>query len=351
MLKDLLSVYSPSREEKCAVEILRGYAKELGYENVVIDEVGNLIASYGSGDIKFAAIGHIDTIPWELPTTFDGDTIFGRGAVDAKGPLTAAFIGLALAKNTIDVNKVSVYAVALVDEEGDSLGAKHLIKSGFKAHGVVIAEPSNTNGVVLGYRGSIKMKIVCKGPGGHSSSGTKDSACEKLITIWQKLESLVMDKYRGKNTPALLKLCCGEDVSVSPRYGEATVSIRISIDSDIEVLLKDVERILDDLSGCTHSILDITKPIKVSTNNVVARALIRTLLRSGIKPRILYKYGTSDMNILFPYVTKDIVAYGPGRSELAHTAEERISVDELIQGINVYRDLTKEFADLYEKML
>lgn len=348
MLLDLLKVYSPSRKEEKAIKVLMEYAKELNYEHITIDRVGNLIASYGDGEVTLAVVGHIDTIPWEIPVTFDGYSISGRGAVDAKGPLVAAFIGLALAKHSIDIKKIKVYAIAVVDEEGDSIGAKYLVNSGFKAHGVVIAEPSNTDGVVIGYRGSVRISIICTGPGGHSSLGTNDSACEKLITLWQKIRETYTSVREGvySHTPALLKLYCGDDAPISPRYGEALVNIRIALNGNIEDVAKGIKSIVNSVNDCRWSLLDYTKPVKVSLNNVVARAVIRSILSNRLKPRILYKYGTSDMNVLYPEVTENIVAYGPGKSELAHRANEEITIDELLQGVYVYRELVKEFFNL-----
>ncbi|MEM4789168.1 MAG: M20/M25/M40 family metallo-hydrolase [Ignisphaera sp.] len=350
MLLNLIKVYSPPRREEKAVEVLKEYAEELGYESVLVDEAGNLIASYGSGDVKLAVIGHIDTIPWELPVEFDGNIIFGRGAVDAKGPLVAAFIGLALAKQHVNPKELSVYAIAGVDEEGDSIGAKHLVKSGFKASGVIVAEPSNTDGVVLGYRGSARISVVCRGIGGHSSSGTENSACDKLISIWIKIKNLYSRAGNVyEHTPALLKLWCGEDAPISPRYGEALINIRIALNSDFEGIAKDVDAIINSFDYCYWNLLDYTKPVKVSANNIAARATIRAILMNNLKPRILYKYGTSDMNIFYPVVTDNIVAYGPGKSELAHAAKEYITVDELIRGVYIYKDLVKEFKDLSNK--
>jgi LysW-gamma-L-lysine carboxypeptidase len=347
MLVDLLKVYSPSGKEKKAIEILKEYADNLGYEEIVIDEMGNLIASYGQGVTKFAVIGHIDTIPWELPVYFDGISIHGRGAVDAKGPLVAAYIGLALAKNLVDKKKAKVYAIALVDEERDSIGAKHLVNSGFKLNGAIISEPSNTDGVVVGYRGSARFSIVCQGPGGHSSSGTEHSACEKLVSIWMKLKSVYSNSNSVLNsTPALLKLCCGEDASIVPRYGEALVSIRIALNSNVEEVIKTVESVVKGFDNCTIKTLDYTKPVKVSIGNIAARALVRAILRNNLKPRILNKLGTSDLNILYPTVTENIVAYGPGKSELAHTDRESITIDELCKGISIYHDTVKEFLKL-----
>ncbi|MEM1628593.1 MAG: M20/M25/M40 family metallo-hydrolase [Desulfurococcaceae archaeon] len=349
MLLDLLKTYSPPRGERQAVEILGKYAEKLGYEHVEVDEVGNLIASYGKGDRTLALIGHIDTIPWKIPISVSGDEIQGRGAVDAKGPLVAGFIGFALAKDFVNTGKYKIYAIALVDEEGESIGAKHLVRKGFRAKGVVIAEPTNTNGVVIGYRGSLKVRVYCTGQGGHSSMGSSGSACEKLIGIWNVLKNRGYDNVGvNHNTAVLLKLECGEDMPVIPREGSALIQVRIGIDNDPESVIHDIRNAISSMDGCEWDLIEFTKPVKSSINNEVARALIRALLRAGQKPRVLYKHGTSDMNILFPVITEDMIAYGPGRSELAHSAEERISMDELKKGIEIYRRLVEEWCVLNE---
>ncbi|RLG88747.1 MAG: acetylornithine deacetylase, partial [Thermoprotei archaeon] len=95
----LLSNYSPTFREEKAVDFLSRFVKnELNFDRVVVDEVGNLIASYGRGDRSIALIGHIDTVQGFIPVIIDNGLIWGRGAVDAKGPLTSAFIGASSAR-------------------------------------------------------------------------------------------------------------------------------------------------------------------------------------------------------------------------------------------------------------
>lgn len=353
MLIDMLKKYSPTGEEYRAVEVLKDYTRDLGYEEVYVDEIGNLIASYGDGDTSIAFIGHIDTVPGELPVTFDGERITGRGAVDAKGPLVALFIGVSQAQKYIDTRNFKVYSIAVVGEEGDSRGTKNLINRGFKAHGSIVAEPSNNTGIVIGYRGSIKIKIQCRSSGGHTSSPMlESSACTSLLSCWGAINEKMHGFKYDENSSSLLYIQCGDDkrYNVYPKYGEMLIDIRVGLNEAIESILKLIEGIVDKFSLCTYNVIDYTPPVKVSPNNPVARALMRAILKQNEKPRILYKLGTSDMNLLYPYVAYNIAAYGPGRSELSHSDREEITVDELLHGINVYRETAIELSTILSKM-
>lgn len=346
MLLDIIRAYSPTGAEEKAIKILYEYANSLGFDNVYIDSVGNLIADMGYGDKSIALIGHIDTVPGEIPVEFDGHSIRGRGAVDAKGPLVAMFVGASLARRTIDLNRYRVVAVAVVGEEGDSRGAKELVKNNFKADGIVIGEPSN-NSIVLGYRGSMKVEIQCESKPSHTSSPAQEpSACEKIIDIWTKIRDFYNSFNAQSNSATILYIGCGENAryNVYPTQGNMLIDIRVSVDGGVDTVEKSIAGIVTSYGKCRYRVLDSTPPIKVSVNSTIVRALTRALLRSNIKPRFVYKLGTSDMNILNVCTSNNnIVAYGPGKSELSHTNEEEISIDEVVQGAEIYMKTVEEF--------
>ncbi len=78
---------------------------------------------------------------------------------------------------------------ALVGEEGDSRGAKHLIREGFRADHLVILEPTGGAGVAIEYRGSASLIVKCVANGGHSSNpSASESACDKPIKVWLALK-------------------------------------------------------------------------------------------------------------------------------------------------------------------
>jgi LysW-gamma-L-lysine carboxypeptidase len=350
MLLDLLKAYSPTGREERAVNVLRDYAKSLGFDDVHLDGVGNLVAEVGYGERSIALIGHIDTVPGELPVEFDGSVVKGRGAVDAKGPLVAMFVAAAYAKKLLDLSRYKVYAVAVVGEEGDSRGAKELIRRGFRADGIIIGEPSN-GAIVIGYRGSMKLRIECKASRGHTASPpTEASACEKLVNIWLSLRNEYSNFKATATSVSLLSMKCGEDseiYSIYPDRGLALIDVRIGLDDSREKAEGFINSVVNSYN-CTYRVLDYTPPIKVSVNSSVVRALVRALLSEGRRPRFVYKLGTSDMNLLHVCSAGNIAAYGPGNAELSHSDYEEIEVGDVIQAVKIYANTIQEFFKLYD---
>ena len=90
LLVDLVSIPSSSGDETAAAEHLVEFFETHGRE-AWIDDVGNVRAP---GDDSLLFTSHIDTVPGEIPVAVqeneDGeDVLWGRGSVDAKGPLAA----------------------------------------------------------------------------------------------------------------------------------------------------------------------------------------------------------------------------------------------------------------------
>ena len=90
LLRWMVEQYSPSYEEGPFSRALADRLDKLGWR-ASVDEVNNTIASYGDGDTTIAYLGHIDTVPGNIPVRVEGNRLFGRGSVDAKGGI-AAFV-------------------------------------------------------------------------------------------------------------------------------------------------------------------------------------------------------------------------------------------------------------------
>ena len=121
----LVSIYSPSGHERGAVEWLVARMKSLGYDNAYMDEVGNAVGVMGQGTKQVILLGHIDTVPGEIPVRVEnvGATgqpqLYGRGSVDAKGPL-ACFVDAVAQVRAVQGWQFVV--IGAVEEERDSEG-------------------------------------------------------------------------------------------------------------------------------------------------------------------------------------------------------------------------------------
>ncbi len=338
LLVGLLERYSPTGEEGHAIEYLRDFMEDrLGYDDVTVDSAGNLIASYGDGGRVVALVGHIDTVPGNASVRVVNDTVFGRGAVDAKGPLTAAVIGAWLARSHLSREDLRVVVAALVGEEGDSRGAKHLIRTGFRSDHLIILEPTGGFRVAIEYRGSAALTLKCVARGGHSSNPSAvESACDKLIKAWFLLREAFPSGGAGDFSAALTKLRCGDGGTVLPVNGVMEVNMRVPYGVGEDELVRRLENVLRALDGCCWQITSFTRAVRAPVNSLTVRALYRALIREGVKPGLARKLGTSDMNLLLGKVCGEAAAYGPGDPALAHSNEEYVSLSELMLAARVY---------------
>jgi LysW-gamma-L-lysine carboxypeptidase len=88
-LLGLVKRYSPSGFESEAVMWLVERMQFLGYTKTFVDDTGNAIGIKGKGEKTLLLLGHIDTVIGNIPINISENSLFGRGTVDAKGPLSA----------------------------------------------------------------------------------------------------------------------------------------------------------------------------------------------------------------------------------------------------------------------
>jgi hypothetical protein len=97
LLSGLIGIRSLSGEEREASTWLAAQALLAGYDRAYVDGAGNAVAEQGDEAASriIVLLGHIDTVPGRVPERIerrDGrDVLYGRGSVDAKGPL-ATFV-------------------------------------------------------------------------------------------------------------------------------------------------------------------------------------------------------------------------------------------------------------------
>ena len=129
---------------------------DLGFRDIHTDDVGNIIATKGSGSPKILLCGHMDTVPGRIRVRKEGDYLFGRGSSDAKGPLLAMlFAAASVEENNWHGNTF----VGAVDEEGNATGIKSLTSDKPDVDYAIFGEPSGTKQITIGYKGRIAINL------------------------------------------------------------------------------------------------------------------------------------------------------------------------------------------------
>lgn len=315
LLERALRMYSPSHGEREFASWLLGVVKQHA-SDAWMDEAGNVIAIRGGGAPVVWLHAHMDTVPGPLPVRREGDVIWGRGAVDDKGPLVTYL------KTFLESEPRGTLVLALVTaEEDDSAGTAALLRGGPpRPDYVYVGEPTSLR-VAYAYRGSARVYIELVSRGGHSSSPIHGNVVEELFAVYQEIKGALGHAGRyDAFTVMPTVVSCGEAPNKIPTKCMMVLDVRIPHGRTCGDLLAALPP--------RARAVSCVEPAEAPPTNPAARALVRALLRLGIEPRLSKKWGTSDFNLLIS-LTRSIAAFGPGDPRLAHTEDERISVSEV----------------------
>lgn len=337
LLQDMLSIESLSGHEQALAAFLVQRMADMGFD-AHIDGAGNAVGvrqAPGSADAdvrEIVLLGHMDTVPGRVPMRIEGDRLYGRGAVDAKGPLAAFIVAAAQAEPPPGTRVVVIGAIE--EEAATSRGARYVLGR-YRPAACVIGEPGGWDAVTLGYKGRLLADYRLEQPMGHTA-GPGGGAAEAAVIWWQTLQDYAAEFNRGRERlfdqllPSLRRIQTTTDGLTDTV--EATVGFRLPPDFDIDALEATVRR----LGGEARVHCYAREPaFRASRNTPLVRAFLQAIRHAGGRPRFKLKTGTSDMNVVGPVWECPIVAYGPGDSRLDHTPDEHISVAEYLRAIQV----------------
>lgn len=204
--RQLAMTPSVSGSEGPAIELTASRMRELGFDRVEVDDVGNCIGIIGTAGTgrtarwpRLLIDGHIDSIPLhsrELWTVdpFGGQVIDGRlyglGACDQKSSIAAAVFGVAAARDLVGELGGSVAVVASVNEEDLEGAALKVATERFEPTFAVTSEPSDTR-LCIGQRGRAKLAATVTGRpshAGHARLGV--NAAEALAALVVQVRGL-----------------------------------------------------------------------------------------------------------------------------------------------------------------
>ena len=328
----LVSQYSPSGQEHGVVAWLVAQMKSLGYDNAFMDEAGNAVGVMGKGLKKIVLLGHIDTVPGEIKVKQIDNVLYGRGAVDAKGPL-ACFVDAVARVGAKDGWQLIV--IGAVEEERDSEGARFVVNQ-YKPDYAIVGEPNQWDRIALGYKGSAWANIIVKRGQAHTASG-EQTAAEVAVDVWLKIKSYTdsFNSDKQKIFDKLLLTLRGME-SGSDDF-EQCARLKVGVRLPVEVSPEDWYEKLGEIVG-NAEVERIGFPVpawECEKNTSLVRAFLSGIRSQSGAPRFVYKTGTADLNIVAPVWKCPAVVYGPGDSAFDHTPTEHISLEEYQKSVKV----------------
>jgi LysW-gamma-L-lysine carboxypeptidase len=360
LLARMVKIYSPSGSEEEISLFLAAEMERLGFR-VRRDEVGNVIGEIGEGSPVVLLCGHMDTVEGIVPVRFEDGQLYGRGSVDAKGPLAAMIV--AASKFVEDGFPGKILVVGVVEEESTGKGIQHFVEAGIQPDYAIFGEPSGLEKVVFGYKGIVTVKVSVETPSGHSAAPWLfDNAIEKAMEFWRQIRKLHLREEKLKSRFYSITSCLtgikGGNTSASfiPSHCEIFVQLRIPPQLSPEQVFEEVKRKIDRYKATNPKVtvsvemVDVARAFEADRRSVIVRALAWGIRKTTLNyASFSRKTGTGDMNVLGNALKIPVVTYGPGDSKLDHTPNEHIDIQEYLKSIEVLKKALKKLPDFAKK--
>lgn len=312
LLEVLVSIKSTTGDTSEAITYLKKVAEEAGMTSRI--DRGALVINPDTDELLL--LGHIDTVPGNPEVRIDEDEkLWGRGTVDAKGPLCAAFTALSRKRDLWSRVKL----IAVPDEEGDSETALWIRDEMGRCPSIIL-EPSDTNGITISYRGRMLIEIQAKASRSHSG-GDDPFAPEILMDHISSFRDTIGGRileFEGdmESAKAVMDIRYVDEPSIESN--DACIKVRV---------------------------LENVPPVRTDKNNPLVRGFIRAIRKEGERVVFKNKTGTSDMNLIGERWDVPLMAYGPGDGKLDHTDIEHIGLEDFRRSIDIW----ESFLDIYQK--
>lgn len=367
-LKDMVSINSVIGNETNLADYIGNKLAGLDVEpkfQEVKDGRKNVygIQKFAVGGPLITLNGHTDTVPacdgWESdpfePRVREGK-LYGLGALDMKAGLACALEAYRImVKADIEVRGALGYS-AVIDEEGYSAGARHLLDTELSnSTAIIIGEPYSGTGnapVPLGITGKILYEVTSHGKSAHGFSPKNGiNAVEDLARVLSNLDKIELTPHPefGSGNICTLKVEGGykQYSVVVPDKGRAVITRLLVPGETLETALDDMQKLVEDLDLASdfeiERIPPSYNPITQSKEEEIFRVMERNYeLSFGEKPEYGFLKSITDGNIYVDEGDIPTLVLGP-KGQGFHESEEYVDLESLTSLTKTYLGIILDF--------
>ena len=281
----------------------------------------NVLATWGEPKILYST--HLDTVPPFLPSRWEGDAFFARGACDAKGQIVAQLLAI------LELREQGVAWLGVAGEETDSLGAQDALfwRDRFRScRALVNGEPTELK-VATGQRGVQNLLLSCAGRAAHGGSPELGhNAILDLLDWLQALRAIPLgtDPDLGPEVWNLGTIQGGSAVNIVPAHAQAQVNLRTVRGS---AFLAAAERL---------------RPAQGELEVQVDEPPCLYPALEGFE-RAFMPFGSDAPALRELIPDRTAVLAGPGSIRVAHTRDEHLTMTDLLAGAELNLRLARHF--------
>jgi succinyl-diaminopimelate desuccinylase len=284
-----------------------------------------------------------------------------------KGGLAAAMTAAAAIKRSGVRLGGALVVGALVDEEGDMLGVRHLCDTslGRGLTAAVICEPEQ-NELCLEQRGVVWARVTVRGRMAHGAmpeAGVNPiAALGAVLSLAPQLERRLRRLCRRSPylrpptvTPTTVRspLAGVAQSNVIPAAAEATLDIRLTSGPDEATIAAEIDRFCREAAEGTPGVTVDWQPVngfRMATRVERSEPLVKAMAAAvrevtGRPPRFGGVPGSTDGTILRASLGIPIVTCGPGGRLIPHQIDEYVEIEELTEAARIYTVAALKFLE------
>ncbi|MCL2823349.1 MAG: YgeY family selenium metabolism-linked hydrolase [Polyangiaceae bacterium] len=364
-LRDIVAIPSFSTQEEAVVKRIAQEMQKVGFDEVRLDAVGNVIGRIGNGPIKLMFDNHIDTVgigdpkSWAGRNPFDprleDGKIWGRGVVDEKAAMASTVYAGKIVKELGLDKQCTIWVVgSAIQEDCDGLTQLHLIENeGVRPDFVVLGEPTDLN-VYRGHRGRVEMTVSVRGRSAHAAHCEKGvsalyKAAHILLDIEKLNERLAHDEFLGKGTiTASFMDVKTASLNSVPNAALIYLDRRLTVGETKESALQEilalpslgdaeVEVLRFDAQAWTGKRVEQEKYFPtwvLDEQHVLVQAAVEAVEAArSTKPKVSRWVFSTNGVATMGRLGIPTIGFAPGLEELAHTTDEYIRVADLVDAV------------------
>lgn len=350
---------SPMGNEAQCAPYISSIMKAIGMKVIILAKLknrANVIGEIGSGKKSIVIACHIDTVElgknWKVtkplkPLVKNG-RIYGRGAVDDKGPFAVAYCAVKDFINDHPHFDGKIYLVAMADEENDNVyGVKFLLEKGFEADAGLIPDGGYFNAFDYGEKGCLQLKIESFGKQEHSAlQENGKNAVENLIHLIDALKKNLVFEHVDERFTALhsnvSRFHGGDMPNTIPAEAWAQMDIRYPLGNSSKDVWNKIQETTKQSKGKFKlSVLYRTEPHVVSDQD-----LIEAFKKAAKKAKIPMEPITIGGNSVAKEFTQagiQSIVHIPAGAYTAHEPDEYIEIDKMEKAVTLYKSFLEEY--------
>lgn len=376
--QEMIRTPGESGKEKQVAYLLKKIMEEMHYDQVWIDDWGNVIGKIaGQGTFNLLFQGHIDTVgvenksSWQYPPyggVIRNGNLYGRGSSDMKSALTAMVIAGAEFVSCNEELRGNLFVAGVVNEEIFEGVAQGRVLDQVNPNLVILGESSGLK-LCTGQKGRAEIQIITYGKSAHSANPDEGiNAVRNMLRLLNVLENiyLPLDDSMGK---AILELT---DIHSSPYPGRSVIPAKCMatfdrrllpgetedqviypIQSEIEKLMQQdgkftaEAKIVEAQSQCYTGKKILAKRFFpgwiFNKEERFIQIALETLKKKGFSDQISHYAFCTDGSQSAGVRKIPTIGFGPSYEKLAHIRDEYIEIAQIIVAYQAYTAFIEAF--------